>query len=1132
MNRPNALPIRQEPKMKSFQLIWKVFLFIGALLVIMLPSGIAGSIAAAQNQDVVYDDKIAEQWANGTWDCASGGSPEYNLSQSEVVHSGNYAIEVNHSSPYCQGGWGALDLDRRNEQWTALYWMYPNQYKNLSFYFNPGHSLDNLGALSITADNGYTVRLIDYINGTASPDTWYHINIPLEDFNRGNKFFRIVFWFTSSGNLHYYLDDISLEWIDDPNPPLISNVSVTNITWKSAEVRWQTDEYTNSTLYSVAGDNNFSYEETDYTREHKIILTNLTPSTTYRVHIISRDHQANASVSANIAENYSEFTTAPPDVIPPVISNVWVSDIKSDRASIYWTTDEPADSRVYYGENNYSANKTDDSLTTSHRVVITGLKLLNSYQYKVASQDESRNLAAYEETPPMNFTTTAYPAATLQVNAANKTRPFSRNILGAGLGNWAFWWGRPYPNDSLKLRELTKLIKPGVLRYAGGLASNSVTWDRNNTQHYAAGFYDKNGVLTWGQRQYYNPGDPLTVGYDRCNGTTPIRVENAYDKGYQKDEIDALAAFAKYVGADVMIEVDISTCDPELWADMLNYTNVENNYNFKYWELGNELDLEKAAGKPVPFGSEYVSRFKKYSKALKAVDNSILITGPTTASYYNESYFRAYIDFIDPLTLDPEIQQNKSLDVLSYHYYPLWNHDGGVKSYEDMFAFDSRKEMDSDARDKRELLDNRNLTNTRIAISEFNSMAADLATSYTFNHANALYMADTLARQANSGADMIMHWELYDQPYDSTGKLDTSYGLLNYNGSSISIGYPPSREITIEDKFFPMPVYYTYFMYAQFFGDMLVRSSSSMEDNLSIWASTDSAQPNTLKLMVVNLADESVNATLNLSGFHQTGGRYFEMTNDDFVTAPDKAKVFGGTKINGLEINSSSAQSIIDSAQRIIDSGRPVSDMGNSFNHVFPAYSATVIVLNTTASQIQGVTNLSNVSYASNYINWTWTDPADPDFDKVMVYLNGNFQRNVTKGTQYYNATVAPGTYTIGTRTVDTNGNINATMVTHTATTVLPSIRFINGTVMDSVNKTGIAGVSVSTNTSLSTTTNSTGFYSFAVAEGTYSLTATFDISYYTNSTIVSTIGSAVVVKDIELVKKPTGTITGSVTST
>lgn len=127
---------------------------------------------------------------------------------------------------------------------------------------------------------------------------------------------------------------------------------------------------------------------------------------------------------------------------------------------------------------------------------------------------------------------------------------------------------------------------------------------------------------------------------------------------------------------------------------------------------------------------------------------------------------------------------------------------------------------------------------------------------------------------------------------------------------------------------------------------------------------------------------------------------------------------------------------------------------------------------------------------------------------------------------------MAPGTYTIGTRTVDTNENINTTMVTHTATTILSAIRFINGTVMDSVNKTALSGVTVTANTTLTTKTDTTGFYSFAVEEGAYILTAKFDPAYYTNNTImVSTIGSAVVMQDIELLKKPTGTINGTVTN-
>ncbi len=84
-----------------------------------------------------------------------------------------------------------------------------------------------------------------------------------------------------------------------------------------------------------------------------------------------------------------------------------------------------------------------------------------------------------------------------------------------------------------------------------------------------------------------------------------------------------------------------------------------------------------------------------------------------------------------------------------------------------------------------------------------------------------------------------------------------------------------------------------------------------------------------------------------------------------------------------------------------------------------------------------GVTGLANVTFQPNLIHWTWNDPGDPDFDHVMVFLDGVFQKNVTKGVQAWTAkALLPSTaYTIGTRTVGERGAINGTWVNHTATT-------------------------------------------------------------------------------------------------
>jgi hypothetical protein len=72
----------------------------------------------------------------------------------------------------------------------------------------------------------------------------------------------------------------------------------------------------------------------------------------------------------------------------------------------------------------------------------------------------------------------------------------------------------------------------------------------------------------------------------------------------------------------------------------------------------------------------------------------------------------------------------------------------------------------------------------------------------------------------------------------------------------------------------------------------------------------------------------------------------------------------------------------------------------------------------------------------TTYINWTWTNPSDSDFNHTEIYLNGAFQ-TITSAERYNATDLTPETsYTIGTRTVDTTGNINQTWMNDTATTL------------------------------------------------------------------------------------------------
>ena len=114
--------------------------------------------------------------------------------------------------------------------------------------------------------------------------------------------------------------------------------------------------------------------------------------------------------------------------------------------------------------------------------------------------------------------------------------------------------------------------------------------------------------------------------------------------------------------------------------------------------------------------------------------------------------------------------------------------------------------------------------------------------------------------------------------------------------------------------------------------------------------------------------------------------------------------------------------------------------VSNSAGQNITVPGTNITVLPPDSTPPNSVTNLTNQTYLPYSINWTWTDPANSDFNRVMIYLNGQFRTNVTKGIQYYNATsLIPNTrYIIGTRTVNNAGDINQTWVNHTTYTIPP----------------------------------------------------------------------------------------------
>jgi peptidoglycan/xylan/chitin deacetylase (PgdA/CDA1 family) len=178
----------------------------------------------------------------------------------------------------------------------------------------------------------------------------------------------------------------------DVNAPLISDVSVTDITQDSARVTWTTDEPATSVveygLSSIYGST--SGPDSDRMTSHSIVLSGLISGTTYHFSMKSQDASGNEALSAD-----GVFTTVRRDVTPPAISNVAASNVTQNSAKITWKTDEPATSQVEYGlTSGYgSSSPADANLVTSHSVVLNGLASGTKYHFSVQSKDASGNEA-------------------------------------------------------------------------------------------------------------------------------------------------------------------------------------------------------------------------------------------------------------------------------------------------------------------------------------------------------------------------------------------------------------------------------------------------------------------------------------------------------------------------------------------------------------------------------------------------------------------------------------------------------------------------------------------------------------------------------------------------------------------
>ena len=166
--------------------------------------------------------------------------------------------------------------------------------------------------------------------------------------------------------------------------PLIGGPNVSNITTKNATVTWSTSRTCDSKVAFGTESGKYQDEEVSnstHVTDHKIVLTNLSPGTTYYYVAKWTDEDGNTGISEE-----QTFTTLP----PPSTKEPKVKSVGLDNALIQFTSANAAKVRIYYGESTAFGGTTEVVTGTAegtHTVELTGLKDGTKYYYKISAFD-------------------------------------------------------------------------------------------------------------------------------------------------------------------------------------------------------------------------------------------------------------------------------------------------------------------------------------------------------------------------------------------------------------------------------------------------------------------------------------------------------------------------------------------------------------------------------------------------------------------------------------------------------------------------------------------------------------------------------------------------------------------------
>jgi len=209
------------------------------------------------------------------------------------------------------------------------------------------------------------------------------------------------------------------------------------------------------------------------------------------------------------------------------------------------------------------------------------------------------------------------------------------------------------------------------------------------------------------------------------------RTESTGNKTLTPDDMDRFFNFIRPTGWKVIIGLNCFTSNPEIAADMAEYTSKIAGDLIYAYEIGNEPDLKGFDYKGNKYKSgtysvnNYISDFNDFVKAVRSKVPNAPFSGPG-ATYYPSANVRTFTRGIDEWAIPFANEKQKDINLITFHTYTVGQPEG-VLPEKDFVASISN------------LLSKKCNNTVALALDKLNVLSQKLGIPYRMTEGNSCY---------------------------------------------------------------------------------------------------------------------------------------------------------------------------------------------------------------------------------------------------------------------------------------------------------------------------------------------------------------------------------------------------------